>query len=126
MANAIVTVTARKKMLQARAGEITLPKITGFAFGNGGVDEDGTVRPPGEGQLELTSEIFRKPVSGYTMLSDTQCRYECTLENHELPGEKISEIGMYDEEGDIVAIKTFTEKGKDSDIEMTFHLEDSF
>ena len=31
--NVIITKTARKKLVQARAGIITLPKIVGMAFG---------------------------------------------------------------------------------------------
>ena len=36
--NQIITIAGRKKMLRARAGEIQLPKIVGFVFGDGGVD----------------------------------------------------------------------------------------
>ena len=35
--NQIITIAGRKKMLRARAGEIQLPKIVGFVFGDGGV-----------------------------------------------------------------------------------------
>ena len=31
--NQIITIAGRKKMLRARAGEIQLPKIVGFVFG---------------------------------------------------------------------------------------------
>ena len=31
-----VTAIGKTKILRARAGEITLPKIAGFAFGSGG------------------------------------------------------------------------------------------
>lgn len=48
------------------------------------------------------------------------------LSESELAGEDISEIGLYDSAGDIVCIKTFTKKGKDSDIEMTYTLDDVF
>lgn len=41
--NVIITKSARKKMVQARAGAITLPKIVGMAFGSGGVDSAGNV-----------------------------------------------------------------------------------
>ena len=37
-----------------------------------------------------------------------------------------SEIGLYDTEGDIVCIKTFSRKGKDDDAEQTFVLNDVF
>ena len=62
----------------------------------------------------------------YSFINDTTCRYECTLSESELAGEYISEIGLYDSAGDIVCIKTFTKKGKDGDIEMTYTLDDVF
>ena len=122
--NVIITKTARKKLVQARAGAITLPKIVGMAFGSGGVDSAGNVISPSETQTALKKELLRKPISGYTF--ETTCRYECTLGESELAGQYISEIGLYDSQGDIVCIKTFTKKGKDDDIEMTYTLDDVF
>ena len=124
--NVIITKTARVKLVKARAGDITLPKIIGMAFGNGGVDSEGTVIPPTENQTTLNHEIYRKPVTGHTFPEDTTCRYECTLGLDELVGEEISEIALYDEDGDIVGIKTFTRKGKDDDVEQTYWLDDIF
>ena len=124
--NVIITKKAREKMVKARAGAITLPKITGMAFGKGGVDEDGNVVAPLESQSELKQELMRKEVDRYTFPEDTTCRYECTLTEAELAGEYISEIGLYDAEGDIVCIKTFTSKGKDDDVEQTYTLDDIF
>ncbi len=126
MADAVVTLAARKKMVQARAGETPLPKIMGVAFGSGGVDADGNVITPERTQTALKQEILRKPVDKYTFLSDTKCRYECTLAEGELTGEYISEAALYDEEGDLVAIKNFLPKGKDSDLEMTIQIDDEF
>lgn len=124
--NAIVTVKTRNKMMRSRAGEITLPKIEGMAFGNGGVDASGQVIAPDEKQETLTNELLRKPIDGYKILTETSCRYECTLEKPELAGESISEIALYDTDGDLVAIKNFMPKGKDGDLEMTFQLDDVF
>lgn len=124
--NVIITKKAREKLVKARAGAIQLPKIVGMAFGDGGEDENGTVIPPLEEQAELTNELFRKVIDGYSFLEDTTCRYECTLAENELAGEKISEIGLYDEDDDIVCIKTFMSKGKDDDIEQTYVLDDRF
>ena len=125
MADAVVTLAARKKMVQARAGETPLPKIMGVVFGSGGVDADGNVITPERTQTALKQEILRKPVDKYTFLSDTKCRYECTLAEGELTGEYISEAALYDEEGDLVAIKNFLPKGKDSDLEMTIQIDDA-
>lgn len=124
--NVIITKKAREKLVKARAGAIHLPKIIGMAFGNGGTDASGTVLPPTEAQQNLSNEIFRKEIDGYSFPEDTTCRYECTLAESELAGEEISEIGLYDEEGDIVCIKTFMRKGKDGDVEQTYVLDDVF
>lgn len=124
--NLVITKKAREKLVKARAGAITLPKIVGMAFGDGGVDSDGNVVPPAETQGQLTNELLRKEIDGYSFPDDTTCRYECTLSESELAGEEISEIGLYDEDGDIVCIKTFMRKGKDSDVEQTYTLADMF
>lgn len=124
--NVIITKTARTKLVKARAGAISLPKITGMAFGSGGADNNGNVIPPTEDQIALRNEIFRKAIDGYSFVSDTTCRYECTLAESEIADAYISEIGLYDTQGDIVCIKSFKKKGKDDDLEMTFTLDDVF
>ena len=124
--NMVVTTAARRKLAQARAGEIALPKVLGMAFGDGGVDVSGEVIPPVEGQEALDHELYRKPIDGYTFPTETTCRYECTLSESELVGEEISEVGLYDEDGDILCIKAFRRKGKDADVEQTYVLDDVF
>lgn len=124
--NVIITKKARENMVKARAGAIALPKIIGMAFGDGGVDEDGSIIMPQEDQAALANELYRKEISGYEFPADTTCRYSCTLEEQELAGEDISEVGLYDENGDIACIKNFKSKGKDGDMEMTFMLDDVF
>lgn len=126
MADAVVTLVAKKKMIKARAGEIALPKIVGIAFGSGGVDTSNNVITPTETQITLNNELLRKVIDKYEFLSDTKCRYVCTLANNELVGKYISEIALYDEDGDLVAIKNFMSKGKDSDLEITFQMDDEF
>ena len=126
--NVVITKAARIKMVKARAGAITLPKIVGMAFGNGGVESDGTVIAPSDEQSALYHELYRKAIDGYSFPDESEavCRYECTLAENELAGEEISEIGLYDEEDDIVCVKTFMRKGKDSDVEQTYTLDDIF
>lgn len=126
MAEAVVTKAARKKMVKARAGDIVLPKIVGMAFGCGGVSSDGSVLEPSPEQTALNQELMRKEVDGHEYLNDTTCRYTCTLGYADLAGEDISELGLYDAEGDLVAVKNFSAKGKDADIEMTFNVDDTF
>ena len=126
MADAVVTVVAKKKMMKARAGAIALPKVVGMAFGSGGVDTSNMVIVPTETQTTLNNELLRKAIDGYEFLSDTKCRYICTLAISELVGKYISEIALYDSDGDLVAIKNFMSKGKDSDLEITFQMDDEF
>ena len=124
--NVVITVTSRKKMVRARAGAVALPRIVGMVFGDGGINVDGAVIPPAEDQTALNNELYRKEIDSYSFPTDTSCRYECTLEESELAGKNISELGLYDEDGDIVCIKTFAAKGKDDDLEMTFQVDDIF
>ena len=126
MADAVVTLIARKKMVRVRAGDRELSPIAGMAFGTGAVDASGVPIPPTANDSSLKNEIFRKAVDSYTFTDDTTCRYLCTLSVSECAGENINEIGLYDEDGDIIAIKSFKNKGKDSDLEMTFQVDDIF
>lgn len=124
--NVIITKKARENMVKARAGVITLPKIVGMAFGDGGVDPSGNVVAPTADQEALKHELKRKVLESYSFPADTTCQYLCILAENDLAGEDISEIGLYDENGDIACIKTFKSKGKDADIQMTFTLDDVF
>ena len=124
--NVLITKKAREKLVKARAGAIALPPIVGMAFGDGGCDADGSVIAPEEDQSELRHELYRKEIGGYTFIEDTVCQYECTLIESELANEYISEIGLYDEDGDLVCVKSFKRKGKDDDLQMTYILDDVF
>ena len=126
MAGTTVTTKAKKKMLYARAGIAPLPKIVGMAFGTGGVNDAGTIIPHSADQNALHKEVLRKQVDGYEVVSDTKVRYSCTLTADELAGVYISECGLYDADGDMVAMKPFMKKGKDGDMEAVFECEDMF
>ncbi len=60
MAAAVTTLMAKKKMLLARAGAAALPPIQKMAFGNGGVDADGTVIEPENLKKRTLSERHYK------------------------------------------------------------------
>lgn len=126
MADTVITVLTRKKTIQARAGARLLPVITGMAFGNGGVDQGGKPIAPSPNSNELRNELIRKEIDGYDFVSDTACKYTCTLSESELEDEVINELAIYDSDGDLVCMKSFTDKGKDSDFEMTFSVKDVF
>lgn len=127
MAGTTVTIKAKKKMLQARAGIINqLPHITHMAFGDGGVDSGGNVIDFSPSATALHHERLRKAIDGYEVISDTCIRYSTTLSENELAGEYISECGLIDSDGDFVALKSFLKKGKDADMQVVFECEDTF
>ena len=125
MGKSIVTTIAIKKMLEARAGIAPLPRIVGMAFGDG-VVQGGSIEPPDADTPFLKNEIYRQENDRYEIISDTCIRYICTLAKETLSGSRINEMALYDAEGDLVAIKSFMDKGKDEDIEISFEIDDTF
>lgn len=128
MATAVMTVVGRKKLCKAHAGDITLPKISRMAWGDGGVNEAGTPKIPTGEEADLVNNLLEKAVEAhiYPVETETTCRYTATLEKSELTGKSISEMGLIDEEGDLVAYKTFLPKGKDEDVPMEFNMDEIF
>lgn len=124
MANSIITNKARNKMARARAGVAPLPKIVGMAFGDGGVDGEGIPELPN--MEALNHELIRKDIDSYTAVTETCYRYSATLSKTELPQANINELGLYDADGDMVALKSFRNKIKDEDMAMIFEMDDQF
>lgn len=128
MATAVITVIGKKKLCKAHAGDLTLPKIAKMAWGDGGVDEEGTPKMTTGNETALYSELLKKDIEShsYPNEDETTCRYVGTIAIGELTGENISEMGLFDEDGDLVAYKTFLPKGKDEDIPMEFNMDEVF
>lgn len=122
----IITLAAKKKMVQARKGEINLPVIAGIAIGDGAEDAAGTLILPSEGENSLKNELLRREYSRCERVSDTCFRYRMELAADELAGKRINEAALYDAEGDLLAIRVFDGKPKDADMEMAFEFEDRF
>lgn len=126
MAQAVITEKGREKLCKAHAGDIALPKITHMVLGSGGVDPQGEVKTPTGTETALYEEKIKKTLSGHSFPIPTTCRYSMKLEKNELANEYISEQGLIDAEGDLVAYKTFLPKGKDSDMEFIFDMDEIF
>lgn len=126
--NGVMTVTARKKLCEAHAGDQKLSKITTIAWGNGGVDEKGIPKQTTGNEISLYGELLKKDIEThvYVNADHTSCRYTATLEAGELTGEEISEMGLFDEDGDMVAYRTFLRKGKDEDIPQIYDMDEIF
>lgn len=124
----VITAVGRKKLCMAHAGDSALPAITRMAWGNGGVDATGQPIATTGNEVGLYNELLVKDIESHEYANDgqTTCRYTATLEAGDLDGEEISEMGLYDAEGDLVAYRTFTRKGKDSDIPQVYNMDEVF
>ena len=89
------------------------------------VNSEGEVLEPETGQQELNNELYRKDISSIEVVSDTQIRYTCLLDEDELENEEISELALADTDGDLLTIKNFKAKGKDGDFTFAFKINDT-
>lgn len=126
MAVGVMTVKGREKICKAHAGDLTLPQITYMAFGSGGVNEGGSVIETTGNETELGKELLRKTISSHSFIQPATMRYTVRIEKAELANQSISEMGLFDSEGDLVAYKTFLPKGKDGDMEFEFNMDEIF
>lgn len=124
----VITEAGRKKLCMAHAGDMELPAITKMAWGNGGVDEAGQPIVTTGNEIGLYHQLLSKNIESHDYVNEgqTACRYTATLEAGELDGEEISEMGLYDAEGDLVAYRTFLRKGKDADIPQIYDMDEIF
>lgn len=126
MAEGRITAIGRKKLCQAHAGVIPLPKLAYMGFGTGGVDESGNALSITGTETALKKEALRKEIVDFEFISDTTCRYNALLERNDLINQYISEQGLFDEDGDLIVYRTFIQKGKDDDLEMVFAMDEIF
>ncbi len=124
----VITAAGRKKLCMAHAGDMQLPPVTKMAWGNGGVDDTGQPIATTGNEISLYSELLSKDIESHAYVNEgqTTCRYTAVLEAGELDGEEISEMGLYDADGDLVAYRTFLRKGKDSDIPQIYDMDEIF
>lgn len=122
----IVTKIARQKMAEARNGKAQLPPIQKIALGDGGVDREGNPVAPSEDQEGLNNELLRRDYDVSEQLTDTSFRYRIDLKEGELDGKSVSEIALYDSEGDMLSVKTFLPKLIEDDMEVSFEVDDIF
>lgn len=132
MSQAVITAVGRMKLCKAHAGDITLPKIAQMAFGDGGLEADGQPKATTGNEAGLYKELLRRNVDKHSFSdgsngeTETTCRYTHFLNKTDLGNKVISEMGLYDEDGDLVAYKTFLGKGKDDDMEFNFFMDEIF
>ena len=124
----VITATGRKKLCMALAGDALLPVIAKMAWGDGGLDSDGQPLGATGNEIGLYNELLVKDVESHEYIDDgqTTCRYSGTLEAGELSGKQISEMGLYDADGDLISYRNFLPKGKDADIPQIYKMDTIF
>ena len=124
----VITAAGRRKLCMSHAGDMQLPAVTRMAWGSGGVDSDGQPLATTGNEIGLYQELMAKDIESHVYVGEgeTTCRYTATLEAGDLSGESISEMGLYDADGDLVAYRTFLPKGKDADIPQIYDMDEIF
>ncbi|MDV6235833.1 phage tail protein [Leptospira ellisii] len=95
-----------------------------IAFGTGGLS-GGIPRVPQNEDTGLQNEVFRKQVEIGSDLSGGR-NFKSTVKQGEMIGQEINEVGLFDEDGDLVYLKTFPSKSKDHLIVYDFVIRENF
>lgn len=127
-----ITKTGRELLCKAHAGDIQLSPITFIALGDGGCIDGAPIEITGN-ETELKSELLRKEITAHKYLEEdmqqtkkVKMQYTSILDENELADTKISEAGLIDAQGNLIAYLTFLEKGKDKGMEFTFNIDEIF
>lgn len=124
----VITTIGRQKLCKSHAGDMTLPAIKYMAWGDAGVDAEGQPIMTTGNEIALYNELLKKEIESHSYVTDeeTTCRYTATLEAGDLTGKEISEMGLFDETGELIAYRTFMRKGKDADIPQIYDMDEIF
>lgn len=133
MANSITTLKAREKFAKAHAEGITVPKITSVGWGEGGADTEGNVIAPTNRQTEVDGQFLVNDIKevSYPLEGEGNyltVRFKATINYSESGAldKRISTCGLYDEEGDLIAIKNFSPKSLDEDTRIEIEWDEEF
>lgn len=115
MAEAITVDAYRKRIAKHMADNSALPPIAYMAFGDGGHNADLTPKAPSAAATALTHEVLRKPLASISQEDLFSVTGKGVIEAAELAGVRISEAALLDANGQLVGLKTFAPKLKESD-----------
>lgn len=121
MTTKITTTTlAREKYAEALAGTNNVVVVSDIAFGNEGHDAEGEPIDPDPDWIEVPGELLVKPLESFEVVDGVIVDMFGILEQDELIGSDISSAGIYDNDGDLLAVATFNPipKGDDDKLEL--------
>lgn len=118
--NITTTHKSREKFAEAHAHGNPVPAITEVGWGDGGVDVNGDVIMPTDDMSEVPGEFLRNEVKNVEQPYENDelrvwllTRLDADEDN--VVGEELSSCGLYDDAGDLIAIRNFSVKGMDED-----------
>lgn len=126
MADAKITRKGREKLCRAHAGDRSLPKLKYVAYGDGGTDVEHVPLVVTGEEVALRNERLRLKIDDHNYPIPTTCEYQSELNKSDLANVFISELGVFDEEEDLIVYMTFLPKGKDDDMLFQFSIQESF
>lgn len=112
------TITAnayRRRIAKHMADNSPLPPFGFMAFGDGGHHADLTPKVPDPDATGLVHELLRTPLSSLSQPTPYMVACEGRIHAGELTGAYVSEAALLDEDGQVVAIKTFAPKIREAD-----------
>lgn len=115
MAEAITVNAYRRRLASAMAGIKPIAEAAHMAFGDGGHKPDLSAKAPSKDRESLNHEVLRKPLLEVSQEDPFSITGRGLVEMSELTGVAISEAALIDANGDIVGIKNFAPKVKESD-----------
>lgn len=114
MSEAITVNGFRSRMaLHMATGAAILP-VHSMAFGTGGHDIDEEALPPDVTATGLNNQVLIKALNSITQVDEFSVTAKGSIEADEANGFAISEAGLFDIEGNLIGIKNFSPKHKDS------------
>lgn len=120
--DAVILNQAKLKQIKMRANGGDW-KIAYFVFGNG-LNKSGNRYTPTGAEDSLLSEVYRSPVAAVEQTDEITWTYTGEIPSDACNGEYISEIGLADQDGELICIKTFDKKLKASGSPMVFKIDD--
>lgn len=124
--NVVTTEFARANFAKAQAGDEAIKTVSQISFGDGGVDLNGDPITPSTTDTALGNKLLAKSVATKSYPTTTTVRYTVSLDFSELVGYDISELGLEDALGNLLARKTFKAQPKDEENTFTFEWDEEF
>lgn len=129
MSFSVTTKKARQLFAKAHLDGTPVPRITHIGWGDGGVDSGGSVLMPTEDLTQVQGEFRKTEVITSTLPTEDgmKVRFKSELHSDESTlGTKLSTCGIYDSEGNLIAVKNFTIKTLDEDTKFTVEWDEQF